>query len=497
MNPTSPTSNTTPTPAVELKSSFLQDMHARGMIHQSSDLKELDAHLTSGVRKAYAGFDPTADSLTIGNLVTVMALARFQIHGHQPIALMGGGTGLIGDPSGKSAERTLMTEETVRSNVESIQRSLDNVWKAAHAKAESKGIKPQPLTTVNNIDWLKGLSYLDALRNIGKHFSVNQMIVRDSVKDRLNNREQGISYTEFSYMILQAYDYKHLHNNEAVTLQMGGSDQWGNILSGLDLIHRRSSVEEIVRSATVLMLQSTIQKDVCISDEMIKKSRQLSALGDRLANGHQSAFGLTWPLVTKADGGKFGKTESGAVWLSPKRTSPYAYYQFWLNAADADVERFLKVFTFIDVEEIVALMQRHAANPGAREAQRTLAQHATDILHGFTERQKAEQAAQALFAGDIVSLPIETLRDALAAAPTTQHPRAQLEGEGVALIDLLPQTSLCKSKTEARTFLTDGSISVNGTKATLADRLTPTNLLGNELIALRRGKKNWHVTRWS
>ncbi len=453
MNPTSPTSNTIPTPAVKLESSFLQDMHARGMIHQSSDLKELDAHLTSGVRKAYAGFDPTADSLTIGNLVTVMALARFQIHGHQPIALMGGGTGLIGDPSGKSAERTLMTEETVRSNVDSIQRSLDNIWKAAHAKAESKGIKPQPLSIVNNIDWLKGLSYLDALRDIGKFFSVNQMIVRDSVKDRLNNREQGISYTEFSYMILQAYDYHHLKRNQNVTLQMGGSDQWGNILSGMDLIRRGES--------------------------------------------ESAAFGLTWPLVTKADGGKFGKTESGAVWLSPKRTSPYAYYQFWLNAADADVERFLKVFTFIDVEEIAALMQRHAANPGAREAQRTLAQHATDILHGFTERQKAEQAAQALFAGDIMSLPIETLRDALAAAPTTQHPRAQLEGEGVALIDLLPQTSLCKSKTEARTFLTDGSISVNGTKATLADRLTPTNLLGNELIALRRGKKNWHVTRWS
>lgn len=493
MNPTSPTSNTTPTPAVKLESSFLQDMHARGMIHQSSDLKELDAHLTSGVRKAYAGFDPTADSLTIGNLVTVMALARFQIHGHQPIALMGGGTGLIGDPSGKSAERTLMTEETVRSNVESIQRSLDNVWKAAHAKAESKGIKPQPLSIVNNIKWLAGLSYLEALRDIGKHFSVNQMIVRDSVKDRLNNREQGISYTEFSYMILQAYDYHHLHRKEGVTLQMGGSDQWGNILSGMDLIRRDRDVATV--NSQFAAGQSQVQAKL-----KPESSTQLAAYASAMAELAQhlnQAFGLTWPLVTKADGGKFGKTESGAVWLSPKRTSPYAYYQFWLNAADADVERFLKVFTFIDVDEIAALMQRHAANPGAREAQRTLAQHATDILHGFTERQKAEQAAQALFAGDIVSLPIETLRDALAAAPTTQHPRAQLEGEGVALIDLLPQTSLCKSKTEARTFLTDGSISVNGTKATLADRLTPTNLLGNELIALRRGKKNWHVTRWS
>lgn len=545
MNPTSPTSNTTPTPAVELKSSFLKDMHARGMIHQSSDLKELDAHLTTKdktgksyvVRKAYAGFDPTADSLTIGNLVTVMALARFQIHGHQPIALMGGGTGLIGDPSGKSAERTLMTEETVRSNVESIQRSLDNVWKSARAAAEDKAKKdekdgkktkpPEPVIVVNNIDWLAGLGYLQTLRDVGKHFSMNQMLQRDSVKDRLNNREQGISYTEFSYMILQAYDYKHLHESMGVTLQMGGSDQWGNILSGSQLINKSDQnkavvyadrqterVCDIYRSQPRVKQIMPLQKDefaFFTADEKLALGLgdlpldvihdaclgEVDTLRNTLIDEYMSNFGLTWPLVTKADGGKFGKTESGAVWLSPKRTSPYAYYQFWLNAADADVERFLKVFTFIDVDEIAALMQRHAANPGAREAQRTLAQHATDILHGFTERQKAEQAAQALFAGDIVSLPIETLRDALAAAPTTQHPRAQLEGEGVALIDLLPQTSLCKSKTEARTFLTDGSISVNCTKATLADRLTPTNLLGNELIALRRGKKNWHVTRWS
>jgi tyrosyl-tRNA synthetase len=533
-----PSSSASSTPAVELHSSFLKDMQARGMIHQSSDLRELDNHLTTGTRKAYAGFDPTADSLTIGNLVTVMALARFQIHGHQPIALMGGGTGLIGDPSGKSAERTLMTEETVRSNVESIQRSLDNVWTAARAKAESKGIKPQPLSIVNNIDWLAGISYLQALRDIGKHFSVNQMIVRDSVKDRLNNREQGISYTEFSYMILQAYDYKHLHESQGVTLQMGGSDQWGNILSGMDLIRRDISNQivhrhdkhalEVDKKMSLVVAHRSEFKfgdtewnrqvwnklfgigyrfDSAVIDNWLTplqdgswdSSDLYSMLFNDLADEkyRNAAFGLTWPLVTKADGGKFGKTESGAVWLSPERTSPYAYYQFWLNAADADVERFLKVFTFIDVDEIAALMQRHAANPGAREAQRTLAQNATDILHGQSERQKAEQAAQALFAGDIMSLPIETLREALSAAPTTQHPRAQLEGEGLPLIDLLPQTSLCKSKTEARTFLTDGSISVNGTKATLADRLTPTNLLGNELIALRRGKKNWHVTRWS
>ncbi len=444
-------------------SGFLLDMTRRGLVQDCTDSAALDTHLNTGTRKAYAGFDPTADSLTIGNLVGVMALARFQIAGHQPVALMGGGTGLIGDPSGKSAERTLLDEDEVRANVVSIEESLANVWDAAAREADQAKVKKHDLVTVNNIDWLGKLGYLEALRDIGKFFSVNQMMARDSVKDRLHNREQGISYTEFSYMILQAYDYAYLHKACGVTLQMGGSDQWGNIVSGADLIRRFNAAES----------------------------------ADADSPHALNAFGLTWPLITKADGGKFGKSESGAVWLSAHRTSAYAYYQFWLNAADADVERFLKVFTFLPVIEISAIMTRHGANPGAREAQRTLAQHATDILHGHDARAHAEAAAAALFSGDVTRLSLGTLLEVLSSAPSTNHDRQQLAGDGLSLIDLLAQTSLAKSKTEARQFLTDGSVSINGTKATLTDRLGLNHLLHDQIIALRRGKKNWHVTRWA
>ena len=459
---------------------FLEDMLQRGLVQDCTDREELRQHLATGTRKAYVGFDPTADSLTIGNLVGVMALARFQIAGHHPVALMGGGTGLIGDPSGKSAERILLDEDSVRANVYSIEESLANVWDASAREAEHAKVKAYPLTTVNNIDWLGKLGYLEALRDIGKYFSVNQMIARDSVKDRLHNREQGISYTEFSYMILQAYDYAHLHKSEGVTLQMGGSDQWGNIVSGADLIRRfrMQSVAEAVERVNLA--------------EGLPPNTPNAAL----IPFEDAAFGLTWPLITKADGGKFGKSESGAVWLSAHRTSPYAYSQFWLNAADADVERFLKVFTFIPVPEITAIMARHGANPGAREAQRALAQHATDILHGTAARQHAEAAASALFSGDVGQLPLATLLEVLSSAPSTNHDKSQLAGEGLSLIDLLAQSSLAKSKTEARQFLTDGSVSINGVKAAFADRLTLDHLLHNEIITLRRGKKNWHVTRW-
>ncbi|MBS0189488.1 MAG: tyrosine--tRNA ligase, partial [Planctomycetes bacterium] len=299
--------------------SFLEEMRWRGQLHQCTDESGLERHLAGGVRRAYAGFDPTADSLTIGNLVTIMALARFQRAGHKPVAVMGGGTGLIGDPSGKSAERQLNTRETVAANVKSIEKIFGRLLDfggGAETRAEM----------VNNIDWLDKISYLDALRDIGKHFSVNMMIQKDSVRERLHNRDQGISYTEFSYMILQSYDYLHLFRAMGVTLQMGGSDQWGNIVGGSDLIRRMGT------------------------------------------QGTNESWGLTWPLVTKADGGKFGKTESGAVWLSAHRTSPYAYYQFWLNAADADVIRFLKTFTFVAREEIEALEHKVKTEPGAREA---------------------------------------------------------------------------------------------------------------------------------
>jgi tyrosyl-tRNA synthetase len=431
------------------KSSFLADMRRRGQIHQITHPAELDAHLNGGIRRAYAGFDPTADSLTIGNLVTTMALARFQRAGHKPVAVMGGGTGLIGDPSGKSAERQLNTREAVAANVKSIEKIFDRLLDFS-GKPETKA------EMVNNIDWLDKISYLDALRDIGKHFSVNMMIQKDSVRERLHNRDQGISYTEFSYMILQSYDFLHLYRAMGVTLQMGGSDQFGNIVGGCDLIRR------------------------CAGSE----------------SAAPESFGLTWPLVTKADGGKFGKTESGAIWLSAHRTSPYAYYQFWLNAADADVVRFLKTFTFLSYDEINALEHKVQTEPGAREAQRALARAATEIIHGKTETQAAENAAKALFSGDIASLPKQLLEDVLASAPSSTLAKSRLSGEGVAVLDLLVETQAVASKREAKEFLTNGSISINGTKATPDQKITASSLLHGSIVAIRRGKKNWYVTRW-
>jgi tyrosyl-tRNA synthetase len=429
---------------------FISELQWRGLVHQITDEAALRQHLATPGRRAYAGFDPTADSLTIGNLVPVMLLVHFARAGHNPVVLMGGGTGLIGDPSGKSAERELQSEDKVRANVESQREIFGRVFANANCAMP-------PIT--NNADWLSKLGYIEVLRDVGKYFSVNAMIQRDSVKNRLESREQGISYTEFSYMILQAYDFLHLFRAQNVTLQMGGSDQFGNIVSGCDLIRR-------------------------------------AVAHGHHAGEHAESFGLSAPLVTKADGGKFGKTESGAVWLSPHRTSPYAYYQFWLNCADADVGKFLRIFTLLDRTTIESFEAEQAANPGARAAQRALARAATSLMHGQSEMEAAEHAAAALFSGDITKLPLATLLEALAAAPQSSHDKSQLAGEGAPLLDLLA-TTLCKSKSEARQALTDGSISVNGVKAAMTTRLTSSDLLHGQVIALRRGKKNWHVTRWA
>ncbi len=436
---------------------FLKELEWRGLIHQVTHVDQLREHLADPVnhpRRAYAGFDPTSDSLTIGNLVPIMLLVHFRRAGHEPVVVMGGGTGLIGDPSGKSAERMLMTERQVEDNVNAQRGIFERIFANASVVAGGTGQTP---TILNNLDWLGQLKYLEVLRDIGKHFSVNMMIQKDSVRERLHARDQGISYTEFSYMVLQAYDYLHLFKERGVTLQMGGSDQWGNIVGGADLI------------------------------------RRVEALHDDSA---ARSFGLTAPLITKSDGTKFGKTESGAIWLSAHRTSPYAYYQFWLNAADADVERYLKTFTLLPREEIEAITTRHAANPGAREAQRTLAREATRLLHGPDALTDAEAATQALFSGDIASLTEQTFREVLADVPTTTHDKSALAGEGVALVDLLPQTSLAASKREAREFLTSGAISTNGKKASVDTRLTSSDLLHNAFVAMRRGKKNWHLCEW-
>ena len=429
---------------------LLGELRARHLLHQCTDEEGLRAHLAEP-RNLYCGFDPSADSLTIGNLVPMMLLRRFKRAGHNPVVLTGGATGRIGDPSGKDAERTLMTGEQVQANIDA-HRPIFNA------------VLGDETEIVDNYSWFRSISFLEALRDIGKHFSVNQMVKRDAVRNRLERDEQGISYTEFSYMLLQAYDFLHLYRDRAVTLQAAGADQWGNIVSGTDLIRRAEG------------------------------NAEPGAAED--ADAPLLAFGLTAPLLLKADGTKCGKTESGAVWLSAHRTSPYAYYQFWLNAADADVDKFLKIFTDLTLDEIEELTARHADAPFKREAQRTLAQHATTILHGEVAMQNAEAAAAALFSGEVASLDVQTLEEVFAEVPSSTHARSELEA-GAPLVEILPQTSLASSKSEARTHLNAGAVSVNGQKVEGEDAvLTTDHLLHGSVITLRRGKKNWHVTRW-
>ncbi len=477
---------------------FLEELRWRGLLHQATDEPGLQEHLREGTRRAYCGFDPTADSLTIGNLVPIITLVHFARAGHEPVVVMGGGTGLIGDPSGKSAERQLRTAEEVAQNVDRQRDIFRRVFENA-GMAEPR--------VLNNYDWLKDVSFLEMLRDVGKHFSVNMMIQKESVKERLHNREQGISYTEFSYMILQSYDYAHLHKTMDITLQLGGSDQWGNIITGADLI-RKTIIQPILDDASGMTDQINFAYKNNLDKNKIKKLE--ADLQDHIdQNAHKlAAFGLTVPLVTKADGGKFGKTESGAVWLTApvegdgdesrsRRTSAFAMHQFWLNTADADVGRFLRVFTLLSREEIERLEAEHAAAPHKRVAQRALAHHATALVHGEAEALAAEQAAAALFSGDIRALPKQTLFDAMHEAPSSGHRKSELAGEGVALLDLLISTRLAKSKREAREYLEGGSVSVNGEKADANRRLTENDLLHGEAIALRRGKKQWHLTRWA
>jgi tyrosyl-tRNA synthetase len=428
---------------------LVAELEWRGLIKDCTDQKGLRAHLETPGRKIYCGFDPTADSLTIGNLVPIMMLAHVKRAGHTPVVVMGGGTGLIGDPSGKSAERQMMTKETVEHHVNCQRPIFENVL------GQIEG--PEHLIK-NNLDWLGGISYIEALRDIGKHFSVNMMMQKESVRERLNNREQGISYTEFSYMILQAYDFSYLHEHDGITVQFGGSDQYGNIVAGSDLIRRIAAMNDDEPSKT---------------------------------------FGLTAPLVQKADGGKFGKTETGAVWLTAARTSPYAYYQFWLNATDEDAKNWIKVFTFLPQDEIESLIARHDENPGARELQRTLAQNATQILHGTDAMENAEAAGKALFSGEVGTLDQETLVEVFASVPTTEHAKSDLGGEGVDPVELLIECNLASSKREAREFLSGNSVSINGEKIDGDTRINASHLLHGSFIAIRRGKKNWHMTKWA
>jgi len=310
---------------------------------------------------------------------------------------------------------------------------------------------PNAAIILNNADWLRRVGYLEMLRDVGKYFSINMMIQKDSVRDRLNNREQGISYTEFSYMLLQAYDFMHLFDHHGVTVQVCGSDQWGNVVGGVDLIRRTHQAE---------------------------------------------AFGLTAPLVTKADGGKFGKTETGAIWLDQVRTSAYAFYQFWLNTADADVLKFLRIYTFLDHAEIVRLSAEHEANPGARAAHRALADQVTELVHGADGLAQAQSATHALFSGDVASLPRATLEELFQTAPSVTFPKARLEGEGIPAVDFLVEAGVVKSKREAREFLSKDAIMISARKADADTRVTAEWLLFGEIALIRRGKKTWHVARF-
>jgi len=467
---------------------FLDEIAWRGLMHQCTDETGLREHLAGGPRACYAGFDPTSMSLTIGNLVPLMVLAHWKRAGHRVVVVMGGGTGLIGDPSGKSAERRLQTADGVAENIAGQRPIFDAVL----GNVDGPGHE-----VTNNAEWLGGLGYLEVLRDVGKHFRVNEMVKRDSVRDRLY-REQGISYTEFSYMVLQAYDFLHLHRHAGVTVQLGGSDQYGNILSGIDLIRRWApftpAKPEV--SAAADRLREQAEREGRLEEVQEKLLKVKAAVDEARDRQPVSAFGLTNPLVTKADGTKFGKTESGAVWLTAEKTSPYAYYQFWLNAADADVGGFLRFFTLLPKDEIEAIEARHAEAPGKREAQRTLAREATTILHGTAAMEQAEAAGRALFSGDITGLDAETLRDVLAEVPASNHPKPRLDGEGVDVVELLVETGLADSKKKAREFIAAGSVLVNGRRFAEGERLNAHVLLHGSMIAIRRGKKNWHLTRW-
>ena len=431
---------------------LLDELDWRGLLHQTTGGDELRTHLKTGGRVAYCGFDPTKDALTIGNYMPIKMLRHWQLAGHRPIILMGGGTGLIGDPSGKDAERQLLSKEQVAKNIEGQLRCFSKVL---DFEGENAAI------IVNNADWLCELGFLDVLRDVGKYFSVNEMIKKDSVKERLNNREQGISYTEFSYMILQAYDFLHLRREMDCTIQIAGSDQYGNIVAGIDLIRRD-------------MLDSS-------KDEF-------------------RGAGITNPLVTASDGSKIGKTEKGAIWLTQDRTSPYAFHQYWLNVPDEDAGKFLRWFTFLDQATIESIEKDHAEVPHQRAAQHALADAMTELFHGNENVTRCNEAAKALFGGDITSLDAQMLGEVFSEVPAGEFEIISLGTETASLVELLPQTKLCKSKREAREFLKNGSISVNGEKLSGDDAvvrvLTTNDLLHGTTILLRRGKKSWYAAKW-
>ncbi len=422
---------------------FFKELEARGIVKQLTD-PSLPAVLDRESLTLYAGFDPTSDSLHVGNLLPLLALKRFQLAGHQPIAVVGGATGMIGDPSGKTQERTLLNDEQIATHLHGITAVISRFL-------EMKG--SNAATVVNNGDWFKGVSYIEFLRDVGKHFTVNHMIAKESVRARLEDREHGISYTEFSYMLLQAYDFYVLNRQRGCRLQIGGSDQGGNITAGIELIRRMGVQSEV--------------------------------------------FGLTHPLVTRADGTKFGKTEKGAIWLDAKKTTPYQFYQYFIQTTDADVMAFLRYFTFLPLEKIAELEDSLKREPEKRAAQNTLAKELTTLVHGESELAKAERASQALFSESIRELDESTLLAVFSEAPATQKAKATLDA-GLSLVDLLVETGLCTSKGNARKDLTAGGIYVNNVRQTDPNTLLKSqDLIAGGTLVLRKGKRNYHLLSFS
>ena len=421
--------------------SVLEELESRGLVQDTTDRDLLAQRLSSGPVAVYHGIDPTASSLHLGNLIGVLVLRRFQEAGHRPIALVGGATGMVGDPSGRSDERNLLDDQTLAANLSGIRGQLEKLLDF-DGDAE----------LVNNYDWTRDLTLIEFLRDTGKHATVNQMAAKHSVRSRMES-ETGISFTEFTYMLLQAYDYWWLHINLQCELQIGGSDQWGNITAGVDLIRRRSGAQ---------------------------------------------AHGLTWPLLTRSDGAKFGKTAEGAIWLDPDRTSPYRFHQYFVQIPDEDVERSLLQFTMLPVAEIAEVVEAHQRDPGRREAQHTLANEVTTMVHGPGAAVAAEKAAQILFGSPVVDIDEAALEAVAAEVPTSDIPEGGFDAASNTfdLVELLASTGLASSKGDARRGLSEGSVYVNNERvsteetAVVADRL-----LHGRYLLLRRGKRRHHLLR--
>lgn len=429
-----------------MQKNFVEELRWRGMLHDI--MPETEDHLNQNITSGYIGFDPTADSLHIGSLVQIMILIHFQRAGHRPIALVGGATGMIGDPSGKSDERNLLDAEALKKNEDGIRNQLQKFL-------DFDANKPSAAQLVNNYDWMKDYSLIDFSRDIGKHLTVNYMMAKDSVKKRLRSDSKvGMSFTEFTYQLLQGYDFLHLYQNMDCKLQMGGSDQWGNITTGTELIRRKLSGK---------------------------------------------AYAITCPLITKADGTKFGKTEGGNVWLDKTRTSPYKFYQYWLNASDEDAENFIKIFTLLDKATIEDLIKQHHENPHMRLLQKTIAEEVTRMVHSEEDLSKAIQASQILFgrstAEDLKNLDRQTFLEVFEGVPQSEISHSDLNN-GIDMIALLAsQTSFLKSNGEARRALSENSISINKTKVNESYTIGSVDLIDDQYILLQRGKKNYFIVK--